>query len=133
MHCYLAVQDAADVERFLKVLHDRCWLAGFGWMMVGVGGRLLQRSPIDPLVFGAERLVFEGPPILKPPLQQDRDSRRPIAIEGEVLDTKTNFAPLTIADKANLDELKAKWASRLETEVAKARDACPRGADRDHC
>jgi hypothetical protein len=64
MHCYLAVQDAADVERFLKVLHDRCWLAGFGWMMVGVGGRLLQRSPIDPLVFGAERLahlIHEGP------------------------------------------------------------------------
>jgi hypothetical protein len=123
MHSYLAVQDGADAERFLKVLHDWCWLAGFGWMMVGVGGQLLQRSLIDRLVFGAERLVFEGPPILKPPLQQDSDSRRPVAIEGDVLDTVTAFAPLTIADKAKLDELKAAWAYRLETEVAKARDA----------
>ena len=43
IHVYIAVQDCADIERFLRVLHDRCWLAGFGWYMVGVGGQLLDR------------------------------------------------------------------------------------------
>src|SRR4029077_8792186 len=71
MHIYLTVQDGSDIERFLRALHDRCWLAGFGWMMVGAGGQLLERSIVDRMVGGAERLVFEGGPILKAPLQQD--------------------------------------------------------------
>jgi hypothetical protein len=99
LHCFPAVQDGADVERFLKVLHDRCWLAGFGWMMVGAGGQLLERSLIDRSVFGAERLVFEGPPILESPLQQDRESRRPVATEGDVLDTIAAFPPLRLLKK----------------------------------
>jgi hypothetical protein len=70
-HTYIAVCDGADVDRFLRTLHDRCWLAGFGWMMVGAGGQLLERSIVDRMVGGPERLVFEGPPVLVPPLAQD--------------------------------------------------------------
>jgi hypothetical protein len=123
LHCYLAVKDGADVERFLKVLHDRCWLAGFGWMMVGAGGQMLERALIDRSVFGAERLVFEGPPILKPPLQQDRKSRRPVATDGDLLDTGKDFPPLTIVETAELDKLRAKAKYQLATEATKARDA----------
>jgi len=39
VHVYLLVKDGTDIERFLKTLHARCWLAGLGWMMVGVGGQ----------------------------------------------------------------------------------------------
>jgi hypothetical protein len=28
LHIYIAVNDGADIERFLKGLHERCWLAG---------------------------------------------------------------------------------------------------------
>lgn len=38
LHVYVSVKDGADVERFLKTLHQRSWLAGFGWLMVGAGG-----------------------------------------------------------------------------------------------
>lgn len=41
LHVYPVVQDGADIERFLKVVHERCWLAGLGWMMVGAAGQLL--------------------------------------------------------------------------------------------
>jgi hypothetical protein len=44
VHVYVAVKDGADSERFLRALHDRCWLAGFGWMMVSSSGALLERS-----------------------------------------------------------------------------------------
>ena len=57
--------------------HERCWLAGFGWMMVSASGALLERSILDRTVGGAERLVFEGGPVLAPPLKQDKESRRP--------------------------------------------------------
>ena len=123
VHVYVAVQDGTDVERFLKTLHARCWLAGFGWMMVGAGGQLLERSIVDRMVGAPERLVFEGGPILDPPLRQDKESRRPIAIEGDALDMVGACPPLTIAETAQLRELKAKWAHRLAGESAKVRTA----------
>jgi hypothetical protein len=64
VHVYIAVRDGTDIERFLKTLHARCWLAGFGWMMVGASGQLLARSIVDRMVGAPERLVFEGDPIL---------------------------------------------------------------------
>jgi len=64
VHVYVAAKDGADSERFLRALHDRCWLAGFGWMLVSSSGALLERSIVDRTVGGPERLVFEGGPIL---------------------------------------------------------------------
>jgi hypothetical protein len=83
LHGYVVALDGADAERFLKTLHERCWLAGLGWMMVGAGGQLFDRSIVDRMVGASERLVFEGAPMLKPPLEQDRESRRPIISDGE--------------------------------------------------
>jgi hypothetical protein len=53
VHVYLAVQDASDSVRFLKALHDRCWVAGLGWYMIGAGGQLLERSIVDRMVGAA--------------------------------------------------------------------------------
>jgi hypothetical protein len=123
LHIFLLVSDGTDVERFLKVLHDRCWLAGFGWTMVGTAGQLLDRSLVDRCVFAAERLVFEGSPVLEPPLRQDPDCRRPIVTEGKALDTIAVCPALTIVEAAKLNELKDKSAYKLRPEVAKARSA----------
>jgi hypothetical protein len=81
-HVYLLVKDGADIERFLKAVHERCWLAGLGWYMVGAAGHLLERSVVDRMVGAPERLVFEGPPILLEPLAQDQDARRARAVDG---------------------------------------------------
>jgi hypothetical protein len=123
LHIYVAVRDGTDIERFLQVLHARCWLAGLGWLMVGAAGQLLERSIVDRMVGAPERLVFEGGPILDPPLQQDQASRRPIAIEGDVLDTLAACPPLTVAEISKLRELKAKQAQQLAPEMAQARAA----------
>ncbi|XIA64703.1 hypothetical protein ACFIOY_38945 [Bradyrhizobium sp. TZ2] len=66
MHHYLLVQDGADIERFLKDLHNRCWLHGFGWHMIGGAGQLLDRSIVDRMVGFGERLCFEGAPVVVP-------------------------------------------------------------------
>ena len=83
LHGYVAIADGADAVRFLTTLHARCWLAGFGWMVVGRAGQLLERSIIDRMVGAAERLVFEGPPVVEPPLRQDAAARRPTVVVGE--------------------------------------------------
>jgi hypothetical protein len=123
VHTYLAVKDGADIDRFLRTLHDRCWLAGLGWKMVGAGGQLLDRSIVDRMVGSPERLVFEGGPILQPPLKQDRNEREPMPVAGELLDTLAACPPLTIVETAKVKAQKAKADLALESESAKARDA----------
>jgi hypothetical protein len=123
LHVYVAVRDGTEIERFLKALHARCWLAGLGWLMVGAGGQLLERSIVDRMVGAPERLVFEGGPVLDPPLRQDKASRRPIAVEGEALDTLAACPPLSAVEQSRLRELQAKWSHRLADEQARARAA----------
>jgi hypothetical protein len=123
LHVYLLVQDGADIERFLKALHARCWLAGFGWMIAGAAGQMLERSIVDRMVGAPERLVFEGAPLLEPPLQQDPECRRPTVCDGKALDTIAACRPLTIVEKAKLEELRAKEANRLAPELARVRSA----------
>src|SRR5262249_27504163 len=122
-HVYVATKDGGDVERFLRALHERCWLAGLGWMMVGTSGALLERSIVDRMVGGPERLVLEGGPVLVPPLQQDKESRRPIAVDGAALDTAVVCTPRSPVEQARLNELKARERERLAPEMAKAREA----------
>jgi hypothetical protein len=122
VHAFIAVEDGTDIERFLKTLHARCWLAGLGWMMVGAGGQLLERSIVDRVVGAPERLVFEGAPVLAAPLAQDEQARRPIAVEGEALDSLAACPPLTLLEEARLRESRAKEEYRLAPERAKARE-----------
>jgi hypothetical protein len=123
VHVYVAAKDGDDSERFLTSLHERCWLSGFGWMIVSASGALLERSIVDRMVGGPERLVFEGGPVLTPPLVQDKESRRPIAVDGVALDTVVACLPLSIVERARLEERKAKEREQLAPEMAKARAA----------
>jgi hypothetical protein len=121
IHIYIAVKDSGDIERFLKTLHERCWLAGYGWMMVGKAGQLLERSIVDRMVAAPERLVFEGKPVLVPPLDQDQDARRPVAVEGEMFDTVALCPPLSLLDQSLLADMRAKARYALAGESGKAR------------
>jgi hypothetical protein len=120
-HIFPLTQDGFDIERFLRALHDRCWLAGVGWYMIGAAGQLLERSLVDRTVYAPERLVFEGQPVLDPPLLQDLESRKAVAHDGAALDTVAACPPLTVVEKAALRDLKAKDAHRLAPDQAKAR------------
>src|SRR5712691_7724533 len=121
LHIFVSVKDGTDAVRFLTALHARCWLAGFGWLMVGAGGQLLERSIVDRMVGAPERLVFEGAPVLEPPLAQDQESRRPIVTEGMVLDTVASCPPLSIVEQAKLRELHDREAAQLAPQVAKSK------------
>jgi hypothetical protein len=122
MHVYLHVRDGGDVEHFLRTLHERCWMAGFGWHMVGAGGQLLNRSLVDRMVFAPERLVFEGAPVLVALLAQDQTLRRAKVYDGAPLDTRETCPPLRITEIAHVKHLKSRSAHALAPARAAARE-----------
>ena len=121
MHIWIAVCDGSDIERFLKTLHERCWLAGLGWYILSIDGRLLERSLVDRTVGSPERLQFEGPARLDWPLEQNADSRRPVVIPGVLLDTKRGRPRLDYIEAAKLDELRVAEATHLRPEADRVR------------
>ena len=123
VHVFVLIRDGSDAERFLKALHDRCWLAGLGWMMAGAGGQFLERSIIDRMVCAGERLVFEGAPILQAPLVQDAALRAPAAIEGEAIDSVAVCRSLTLVEQAKASQAKAADRQRIAPAVAASRTA----------
>jgi hypothetical protein len=121
-HVYIGVVDGADAARFLKALHTRCWIAGFGWLLVGKAGQLLERSIVDFTVGSPERLVFEGPPVLEYPLAQDAIARKPVATRGAIFHSVQACPPLSAADMARMRELLAREEHGLASAIAAARD-----------
>jgi hypothetical protein len=135
-HVYLLVKDGADIPRFLQALHNRAWLAGLGWYMVGKAGQLLERSTVDKSVGSPERLNFEAKADLDPPLEQR--PRRATVHDGQPLDTRLACPDPTAEEKATLQRLKAVAAHALKRPAEAARtifieekvkDAVKRGED----
>ena len=120
-HVYVFISDGSDARRFLQCLHDRLWLAGYGWFTVSRAGQLLERSLVDRSVHSAERLVFEGTPVLEPPLAQDPASRVPRVTEGPPIDTCTVCGDLRLVEEVRLRDLKYQEKHRMSGEADKAR------------
>jgi hypothetical protein len=76
-HHFVILSDGADAQRFIEDLFARAWLAGMGWIQIGLGGQLLTRSIIDACVWDPARLVFEANPTLGPGLHQ---GPRPVTV-----------------------------------------------------
>ncbi|MCK1480115.1 hypothetical protein IVB27_36625 [Bradyrhizobium sp. 197] len=121
-HHYVLVHDGADIERFLTDLHDRCWLHGFGWHMIGKAGQLLDRSIVDRMVGKGERLCFEGAPEIVPPLAQDQTRRAPVAFEGEAIRSDRAVPRLTEYERHCVYDAKAKSAKALGKSAAEVRN-----------
>jgi hypothetical protein len=121
LHVYLLLRDGADTERFLRVLHDRCWLYGLGWYVIGAAGQLLDRSLVDRMVGYGERLCFEGAPHIVPPLAQDLAKRVPEAFEGEAIDSSLTAPRLTEYERHRVNEAKAASADALGKAAAEVR------------
>ena len=122
MHHYVLVRDGGDIERFLKDLHDRCWLHGFGWHLIGGAGQLLDRSIVDRMVGFGERLCFEGPPLIVPPLAQDQAKRAPEALKAKPSDSDRVVLRLTEYERHRVTKAKAASA-RSAGEICEPRFA----------
>jgi len=116
-HHYVLVKDGGDIGRATQVFHARAWLHGLGWTMLGKVGQLLDRSLIDASVRYPERLCFEGPPEVIPPLAQDTALRACQAIEGEPIDTRVMIPDLTNSERQQVEDAKAAMRRALEPQA----------------
>lgn len=123
VHVYLLVSDGSDIPRFIAALHDAMWLAGLGWYVIAKDGSLLERSVVDRMVGSPERLVFEGAPVLEPPLVQDVAAREARAVPGDVLDTRPALPDLTPGQQAQLRLIKEQAKQAIAADAAAVRDA----------
>jgi hypothetical protein len=117
MHVYVFAKDGSDIVRFLTALFERCWLAGYGWIMISENGRMLERSIVDKTVAASERLIFEAAPTLKWPLAQRPEGREPIVVEGEFIDTRTACPSLTDEERETFNKLVAEAKAAIEPEA----------------
>jgi hypothetical protein len=90
--------------------------------MLGAAGQFLERSICDRVVGTPERLIFEGAPVLIPPVAQDAASRLPTAIEGGLLDTVAACPSLDLDEQTLFGDLLAKERAALAPAAAKAQE-----------
>ena len=85
-------------------------MAGLGYLMLSKSGSILERSPIDLAVSGAERLIFEAPPKVIPPLKRVRPS--------DWINSGKSLGNLPDVDAEEVEKLK--YAARAEIKPAAA-------------
>jgi predicted P-loop ATPase len=104
-HVYIPVVDARGIPSYGKVLIDRLWLEGHGFIALAENGRMLERTLIDGAVFSPERLDFVGAPIIQDP-GLAYTAPEPVYVEGNLLPTIT-LPDLTDDELATVAKLKA--------------------------
>ena len=67
--------------------------------------------------------MFEGPPVVDLPLQQDPAGRRPTIVAGDMLDSVAACRPLTVIERQTFAKLKAAEEVRLAPKKVRAREA----------
>lgn len=119
-HIYIPVLNAADIPRIGKLLFDRLWLHGYGFIALSASGSLLVRSPIDAAVFSGERLDFVGKPVI---LGNDLvfDDYEPEVSDGGYFDT-AKFNDLTDKDQRRVESLIEKAKSEMQVEAVAQRE-----------
>ena len=73
-HHYVLVLDAGDVGRMSKDLHDRSWLHGLGWHLIGRAGQLLSEASLIAWWGPANACALKGRLLLIPRWRRIRRS-----------------------------------------------------------
>lgn len=123
LRCCVLVADARDIPRAGKVLHERLWLAGYGYFRVNKAGHLLDRSPVDAVVWQPERLDFAAGASCAPPLEQRRPPAEPRNNNAAPIDTRAALPELTPEERERLEAVRAEAREAIAPEQEEARDA----------
>jgi hypothetical protein len=103
-HIAMVVEDATDIPRIGKLIHDKLTLAGHGYCILSRSGSILHRSPSDASIYQETRMMYEAAPVLKDGLVQDKRSTE--LVDGiPCWDTK-EIPDLSPAEQVQLTEIR---------------------------
>lgn len=118
---YILVNNVSDIPRVGKILHDKLWLEGEGYVHVSKSGAFLERSLVDGSVYQPSRIDFAGGANCAAPLCQKRKSKI-FKAAFPVLDT-AKVADLNNLEAAKKQQLVDVEKVRLEPDRQAARTA----------
>ena len=99
-HVYIVACDGTELQPVScgRRMSAAGWPGWAGTCSAPPGSLRPDRSIVGSYGGRTERLVFEGGPLLDPPVRQHCERRKPVATAGEALDTVAIRPPLTIAE-----------------------------------
>lgn len=103
---YVLVADATDIPRAAKVINDKLWLAGHGYIKISASGATLERATFDMSVYQPSRLDFAAGAACVSPLAQNRGEPSFIQGNARMLDTALALPDLTSDEVEQLNTLK---------------------------
>lgn len=119
---YVAVQDAADIERAGRDLMDRLWALGFGRFDVSSSGALLERSLFDRNVWQPSRIDFAAGADCGAGLRQERGL--PLRIgpnNNRLLDTQNAILSLNPEETQRARENKTRCKAAVDENAKRIR------------
>lgn len=123
LRLYLLVDDARDIPRAGKLLCNRLWLAGHGYIKISGSGSMLLRTLADGMVWQSSRLDFAAGAMCERPLVQDRGEPQIIAGAQKRVDTRLALPGLTEHESKRLAHLQAAAKKQHEADAVAAREA----------
>ncbi len=115
------VKNAPDIPRAGKVLFERLFIAGHGYIFITKSGAMLERTIVDSAVWQQERMDFCGGAYCEKPLEQRRPDPVVFNPEGPLLDTEKALPDLSAHEEkqykdAVIKARKEAWPEAKETQ-----------------
>lgn len=123
LRIYILVKSAKDIPRAGKVIFERLWLAGCGYVAVSKSGRMLLRTLVDAAVWQPERLDFAAGAACESPLEQRRPPMEVLNDGGDPFDTVAYLSDLNAAQRKQLKALQDEERERCKPDADRAREA----------
>jgi len=118
LHGFFLIEDVSRSREALETLQARAWAAGMAWLALSKSGAVLVRSIIDVAVGSPERIIFEAPPILVPPVVR---RPRPALVSDAVVPVAVPDLPGDVAACASQAEAEAR--KLIQPEAKRAENA----------
>lgn len=123
IHTLFMIQDATDVPRALEILHQRLWLAGYGYIFIGETGTAFDRSIVDLAMRESSQPLYMRAHLDAGMSQNKQIEIYEAELGDELLDTKEALKDLSAQEVLQFNKLvtEAKYTYRDAcSEQAKA-------------
>lgn len=120
-HIYFSITDMSAIPDYGKLLYNRLWLAGHGFMALSSVGSMMERTLVDSCVWQPNRLDFTGQPII---VSDELIYAAPemTYVPGASIDPKL-LPRLTVKELKDLQDRKTEGRSKRQPDVQAVKDA----------
>lgn len=122
-HLYFMVENGTSIPNAGRILVERLWLEGEGYIKLSIAGQMLERTLFDRTVWQASRMDFAAGAATGTGLEQRRGIPILLNEQGNLtIDCSKAFLPLSDQEMTNLDKRKTDARYTASSEAAAVRN-----------